>query len=81
MRAALERNTLEGLADLLRDSLTGLYTRDGFLTLGARAMEMAKSRSIPFFAVDTYVSRCYKPQKDKLFGGESPIELQSAVRE
>lgn len=44
LRAALERNTLEGLADLLRDSLTGLYTRDGFLTLGARAMEMAKSR-------------------------------------
>ena len=44
LRTALERNTLEGLADLLRDSLTGLYTRDGFLTLGARAMEMAKSR-------------------------------------
>jgi diguanylate cyclase (GGDEF)-like protein len=42
LRAALERNTLEGLADLLRDSLTGLYTRDGFLTLGARAMEFAK---------------------------------------
>jgi CheY-like chemotaxis protein len=37
--------------------------------------------SIPFFAVDTYVSRCYKPQKDKLFGGESPIELPKAVRE
>jgi len=44
LRAALERNTLEGLADLLRDSLTGLYTRDGLLTLGARAMEMAKNR-------------------------------------
>jgi DNA-binding NtrC family response regulator len=37
LRVALERNTLEGLADLLRDSLTGLYTRDGLLTLrGAR---------------------------------------------
>ncbi|HKV60536.1 MAG TPA: response regulator [Candidatus Acidoferrum sp.] len=44
LRATLERNTLEGLADLLRDSFTGLYTRDGFLTLGARAMEMAKGR-------------------------------------
>ena len=44
LRVALERNTLEGLADLLRDSLTGLYTRDGFLTLGARAMEMGKTR-------------------------------------
>jgi diguanylate cyclase (GGDEF)-like protein len=44
LRAALERNTLAGLADLLRDSPTGLYTREGFLTLGERAMEMAKSR-------------------------------------
>ena len=35
----------------------------------------------PFFTVDTYVPRCYKPQKDKLFGGESPNELPSAVRE
>ena len=36
LRSALERNTIEGLADLLRDPLTGLYTRDGFLTVGAR---------------------------------------------
>jgi diguanylate cyclase (GGDEF)-like protein len=42
LRAALERNTLEGLADLLRDPLTGLYIREGFLTLGERAMETAK---------------------------------------
>jgi two-component system, cell cycle response regulator len=41
-RAALEHNTLEGLADLLRDSVTGLYIRDGLLTLGARAMEIAR---------------------------------------
>jgi diguanylate cyclase (GGDEF)-like protein len=45
LRAALEHNTLEGLADLLRDSLTGLYTRDGLLTLGERATETAKSRA------------------------------------
>jgi diguanylate cyclase (GGDEF)-like protein len=42
LRAALEHNTLDGLADLLRDSLTGLYTRDGLLALGARAMETAR---------------------------------------
>src|SRR5713226_7868100 len=42
LRAVLERNTIEGLADLLRDSLTGLYIREGFLTLGERAMETAK---------------------------------------
>jgi diguanylate cyclase (GGDEF)-like protein len=41
LRAALERNTLEGLADLLRDPLTGLYNRDGFTTLGTRSMDTA----------------------------------------
>jgi two-component system cell cycle response regulator len=41
-RAALESNTLKGLADLLRDSLTGLYIREGFLALGARSMEVAR---------------------------------------
>jgi hypothetical protein len=37
----MERNTLDGLADLLRDAWTGLYNRDGFVTLGAKAMEEA----------------------------------------
>jgi diguanylate cyclase (GGDEF)-like protein len=41
LRTAIERNTLEGLADLLRDQLTGLYNRDGFTTLGNRSMETA----------------------------------------
>lgn len=41
LRTALERNTLEGLADLLRDQLTGLYNREGFITLGTRTMETA----------------------------------------
>lgn len=44
LRVALEHNTLEGLADLLRDAQTGLYIRDGFLTLGDHAMEMARSK-------------------------------------
>jgi diguanylate cyclase (GGDEF)-like protein len=39
VRTALERNTFEGLADLLRDPLTGLYTREGLLTLGTRFHE------------------------------------------
>ena len=42
LRTALERNTLEGLADLLRDQVTGLYNRDGFTTLGMRSMETAR---------------------------------------
>ncbi len=42
LRGALERNTFEGLADLLRDPVTGLYTRDGLLTLGTRCQEEAQ---------------------------------------
>ena len=41
MRAALERNTLKGLTDLLRDPVTGLYSRDGFVTIGRRRHEEA----------------------------------------
>lgn len=41
LRTALERNTIEGLADFLRDQLTGLYNRDGFVTLGTRSVETA----------------------------------------
>lgn len=42
LRSALERNTLKGLTDLLRDHVTGLYTRDGFLTVGTRRQEEAQ---------------------------------------
>lgn len=41
LRTALERNTLAGLTDMLRDQVTGLYTRDGFLTVGRRRLEEA----------------------------------------
>lgn len=41
LRVALEHNTMAGLTDLLRDPQTGLYNREGFLTLGAHAMEAA----------------------------------------
>ena len=41
LRAALERNTIVGLTDLLRDQITGLYTRDGFLIVGTRRQEEA----------------------------------------
>jgi diguanylate cyclase (GGDEF)-like protein len=45
LRVALEQNTVEGLADLLRDPVTGLYIRESFLTLGVRAMENANRRN------------------------------------
>lgn len=44
LRGALERNTFEGLVDLMRDPVTGLYIRDAFLMLGARAMEIARRK-------------------------------------
>jgi diguanylate cyclase (GGDEF)-like protein len=76
LRAALEHNTLEGLADLLRDSLTGLYTRDGFLTLGERAMETAKSRK------NTLVLLCMKIENlTALRAGYGPGAFESSLRE
>ena len=42
LRSALARNTFEGLTDLLRDPTTGLYSREGMLTLGARCQEEAQ---------------------------------------
>jgi two-component system cell cycle response regulator len=44
LRTALESNTLEGLADLLRDGVTGLHRRDGFQTLGSRSLEFARQK-------------------------------------
>lgn len=38
-------------------------------------------RFVYFFVVDTCVLQCYKPQKDKLFGGESPNELHKVASE
>jgi len=43
VRTALERNTLKGLTDMLRDPLTGLYIRDGLLTLGSRTMKKTRA--------------------------------------
>src|SRR5258708_3852546 len=42
-------------------------------------MRRLSNPSIALFTVDTCVLRCYKTQKDKLFGGESPNELRKAV--
>jgi PleD family two-component response regulator len=41
-RGALERNTLEGLADFLRDPVSGLYTRDGLLTIGCSTLDVTR---------------------------------------
>jgi diguanylate cyclase (GGDEF)-like protein len=41
-RGALERNTLEALADFLRDPVSGLYTRDGLLTVGSSTLDLTR---------------------------------------
>ncbi|GAC1620976.1 MAG: hypothetical protein PVS2B2_06750 [Candidatus Acidiferrum sp.] len=43
LSAAMERNTVRGLSDLLRDPLTTLYTREGFQTLAARAIDSSSA--------------------------------------
>jgi PleD family two-component response regulator len=76
LHTALERNTLEGLADLLRDPVTGLYIRDGFLTLGTRAMETAMERH------STLVLLCARIKnlaETRVEFGESAVE--SSLRE
>jgi len=42
LRSALERNTVAGLADLLRDPATGLYNGEGFRALTAKAVQGAQ---------------------------------------
>lgn len=42
LTVALERNTVHGLVDLLRDPLTTLYNREGLQTLGARAFDSSR---------------------------------------
>jgi diguanylate cyclase (GGDEF)-like protein len=76
LRAALERKTFEGLADLLRDPLTGLYTRDGFLTLGDCALETAVRRE------SSMVLLCMKIENLAALDAESgPSALDTAMCE
>src|SRR5690242_4927389 len=42
LRAAVERNTMKGLSDLLRDPTTGFYNREGFCALAAKAVRSAE---------------------------------------
>lgn len=76
LRTALERNTLEGLADLLRDRATGLYNREGFTTLGARSMDTATRSG------GTLVILCALIENYSAIQEESgSIGCQQAVRE
>jgi diguanylate cyclase (GGDEF)-like protein len=76
LHIALERNSLEGLADLLRDPVTGLYIRDGFLTLGTRAMETAKEKRSTLVLVCARINNLGKIRTEF---GDSAVE--SSLRE
>ncbi len=76
LHTALEFNTLDGLADLLRDPLTELYIRDGFLPLGARAMEAARRNS------STLVLLCIRIENLPALREEhGPSAAESTLRE
>lgn len=76
LRTALERNTLEGLADLLRDAFTGLYNRDGIMTLGTRALETAARTG------GTLVLLCARIENlDALHKDLGPAGSEQAIRE
>jgi len=76
LHAALEQNTLEGLANFLRDPVTGLYTRDGFLTLGSRAMENASRKD------STLVLLCMRIENLPAIRAEfGPRAEESSLRE
>ena len=76
LNAALEHNTLEGLADLMRDSQTGLYTRDGFLTLADHAMEAARHKE------STLVLLCLRIENLETLRGEyGPSAVESSLTE
>jgi two-component system, cell cycle response regulator len=76
LRTALERNILEGLADLLRDQVTGLYNRDGFTALGTRSMETAR-RSGGMLVLVCALLENYSALQEEL----GSIGCEQAVRE
>jgi diguanylate cyclase (GGDEF)-like protein len=76
LRAALERNTVEGLADLLRDPVTGLHTRDGLHTLGTQALEYARQKSSSMVVVCARIENLPAIQAE--FGGSA---AENALKE
>jgi diguanylate cyclase (GGDEF)-like protein len=76
LRTALERNTLDGLADLLRDQDTGLYNREGFATMGTRTMETAMRSGGTLVLLCALIEN-YSALQEKL----GSLDCERAVRE
>ncbi len=76
LRSALERNTVSGLADLLRDRETGLYNAEGFRALTSRYLQVAKRTEGRLVLLGVRIENLEELEKE--FG---PTDAESAVRE
>ncbi len=76
LRNALERNTVSGLADLLRDQATGLYNGDGFRALTAKYVQEAERTAGRLMLLAIHIQNLDQLQKE--FG---PSNADSAIKE
>lgn len=76
LRNALERNTVSGLADLLRDGQTGLYNAEGFRALTAKYMQTARRSEGQLVLLGIRIENLQELQKE--FG---PTDAESAVKD
>lgn len=76
LRAALERNTVSGLADLLRDPDTGVYNSDGFRALAAKYVQAAQRTGGQLVLLSVQIQNLEKLGTE--FGPSAP---ESAVKD
>jgi diguanylate cyclase (GGDEF)-like protein len=76
LRTALERNTVSGLADLLRDQATGLYNGEGFRALTAKYVQEAQRTAGRLMLLAIHIQNLDELQKE--FG---PSNADSAIKE
>ncbi len=76
LRNALERNTVSGLADLLRDAETGLYNAEGFRALTSKYLQVAKRTDGQLVLLGIRIENLEELEKE--FG---PTDAESAIRD
>ncbi len=76
LRTALERNTVSGLADLLRDQATGLYNSDGFRALTSKYVQAAQRSRGQLMLLAIQIQNLRALQEE--FG---PSNADSAIKE
>jgi diguanylate cyclase (GGDEF)-like protein len=76
LQKALERNTVSGLADMLRDNATGLYNDDGFRALSSKYVQAAQRTAGQLMLLAIQIQNLDELQKE--FG---PSNADSAIKE